>query len=440
MTRKPSDPITLRGGTYHLRRRVPLRYASVEPRKVISLSLNTDSPKEAGRKAAEIWHGFLEAWEIILSGDVSTGRAKLKAMENIAARYGFPYRTQKEIADPKTVSDEELISRVEVVPEAQQGVKDRIAAALLGGVEEVGLTVTDALEEFWKITVDHTRGKTPDQIRRWENPRKKAIENFVSVVGNRELRKITREDAKKFRDWWNARIDAERLSANSANKDFTHLAHTLNTVNDALGLGLALPLNKLTIKETEKGQRKAFSVKWIKDRLLAPGALDGLNLQARTIVLTCVNTGARPSEIAGLLKHHVHPDGPVPYIEVRPEGRQLKNAASARRIPLVGVSLDAVKAWVDRAPKGDKLFPDYFGRDKISATANKFLRENKLLETPQHSLYGLRHSFEDRMTAAEPAWPERMKCDVFGHAIARERYGDGATLEHIHRRLSEIAL
>jgi len=273
-----------------------------------------------------------------------------------------------------------------------------------------------------------------------EDPRIKAVDNFVSVVGDKELRKITREDAKKFRDWWNARIDKEGLTANSANKDFTHVAHTLNTVDDALGLNLTLPLKGLTIKATEKGQRKAFSVKWIKGKLLAPDALDGLNLQVRTIVLACVNTGARPSEITGLMKHHLHLDRPVPHIEIRPEGRELKNSASARRIPLVGVSLDAMKAYVDAAPEGDRLFPSYFGKDKISATANKFLRENRLLESPDHTLYGLRHSFEDRMTAAEPAWPERMKCDVFGHAISRQRYGDGATLEHIHRRLSEIAL
>lgn len=430
--------LILRGTTYHLRKRVPLRFASVEARPIIGVSLKTDSPADARRKAAEVWAHLVEGWEAALRGETGTARQRYDAAKDIADRRGFSFMATRVVAD---LPLDDLVARVKAVSRKPDGAPVQIVGdALLGGVEEVGLTVTDALEEFWKITVDHTRGKTPDQIRRWENPRKKAIENFVKVVGNRELRKITREDAKKFRDWWNARIDAERLSANSANKDFTHLAHTLNTVNDALGLGLTLPLNKLTIKETEKGQRKAFSVKWIKDKLLAPGALDGLNLQARTIVLTCVNTGARPSEIAGLLKHHVHLDGPVPYIEVRPEGRQLKNAASARRIPLVGVSLDAVKAWVDRAPKGDKLFPDYFGRDKISATANKFLRANKLLETPQHSLYGLRHSFEDRMTAAEPAWPERMKCDVFGHAIARERYGDGATLEHIHRRLSEIAL
>jgi hypothetical protein len=33
-----------------------------------------------------------------------------------------------------------------------------------------------------------------------------------------------------------------------------------------------------------------------------------------------------------------------------------------------------------------------------------------------------------------------MKADLFGHALSRQRYGDGASLEHVHRRLSEIAI
>ncbi|MGR3646838.1 MAG: DUF6538 domain-containing protein, partial [Shimia sp.] len=33
----------LRGGTYHIRRRVPIRFAAIEPRRIVWLSLKTDS-------------------------------------------------------------------------------------------------------------------------------------------------------------------------------------------------------------------------------------------------------------------------------------------------------------------------------------------------------------------------------------------------------------
>ncbi len=302
-----------------------------------------------------------------------------------------------------------------------------------------GFTVSGALEEFWKIAVDQIRGKTEDQVRRWKNPRRKAVENFIKAAGDKELRNITRADAKAFRDWWNSRIDKESLSGDAASTDFVHLANILRTVNESLGLELTLPLDGLRIKAVERVRRRAFSTGWIKTKLLAAGALDGLNIEARTIVLMCINTGARPSEIAGLLRKHVDAMADVPHIRILPEGQQLKNAPSARVLPLVGCSLDALRGYLETVPEGQgELFPRYFGRDRISAAANKFLRENGLLETPEHTLYGLRHGFEDRMIAAD--WPERFKADLFGHAIGRERYGEGATLEHKHARLLEIAL
>ncbi len=132
------------------------------------------------------------------------------------------------------------------------------------------------------------------------------------------------------------------------------------------------------------------------------------------------------------MPHHIRLDVDVPHISIEPEGRQLKNRVSERVIPLVGVSLDAFK----ECPKG---FPRY--RDSsatLSAVVNKFLREHGLLESPEHSLYSLRHSFEDRMLAA--GIDERIRRDLFGHTLGRERYGEGATLAHKRDVLEAIAL
>lgn len=42
-------------GTLYLYKRVPKRYASVEPRKFIWISLHTDSPSAAKTKEAAAW-------------------------------------------------------------------------------------------------------------------------------------------------------------------------------------------------------------------------------------------------------------------------------------------------------------------------------------------------------------------------------------------------
>ena len=63
-----------------------------------------------------------------------------------------------------------------------------------------------------------------------------------------------------------------------------------------------------------------------------------------------IETGMRPSEIVNLRETAIHLDAPIPYVEILPDGRQLKTEDSKRQLPLVGVALDrefrpAGKAW-----------------------------------------------------------------------------------------------
>ncbi|MDP3341503.1 DUF6538 domain-containing protein [Frigidibacter sp.] len=421
--------LILRGSTYYLRRRVPRRYESVEARKTVEISLHTDSEREAKAKALVAWDQMLGAWEARRDGDSSDAEARFEAARDLAQRRGFRYMPAAKVAK---LPEEELMRRIQAIPE-RNGEPDRIeAAAVLGGAVEPPITVSRALELFWTLAKDRTIGKSADQQRRWENPHKKAIKNFIAVVGDKAIRDITGDDMLDFRVWWTERLETEDLVPNSANKDLIHLGNVLKTVNKLKRLGLVLPLTDLSFKEGEQEQRPPFSVAWIKDHLLKEGALAGLNTEARCILLGMVNTGYRPSEGAALLPAHIRLDQDVPHISIEAEGRQLKSIYAKRVIPLVGVSLEAFK----ELPKG---FPRYRESPaSLSATVNKFLRENLLLETPQHSMYSLRHAFEDRMLAA--GVDDRIRRDLFGHRLTRERYGNGATLEHLHEIVQAIAL
>ena len=184
-------------------------------------------------------------------------------------------------------------------------------------------------------------------------------------------------------------------------------------------------------KEGEANTRPPFSIKWLSEVLLAPGALDGLNAEARCIMLGMVNTGYRPSEGAMLTAAQIRLDAEVPHIKIEPVGRTLKTSHSRRVIPLTGISLEAFRQF----PNG---FPRYADNPTLSDTINKFLRENGLMESERHTLYSLRHSFEDRMLAA--GVDERIRRDLMGHALKRERYGSGANLKHLQELLLKIAL
>lgn len=416
-------------GTLYLYRRVPKRYESIEPRRFVWVSLHTDSPSIAKAKEAAAWEQMVEAWEAKLAGDSADAEQRFNAAKELAAARGFRYMRAEQVAK---LPLEDLRDRMAKIP-IKDDQPDMIeAAALLGGAKEPPLTVSKALEAYWALAKDKTLGKSPDQLRRWENPRKKAVKNFIDVVGDKALSDITGDDMLDFRGWWMERLDVEDMTPNSANKDLTHLGDVLKTVNRMRRLGLVLPLTDLSFKEGEAKQRPPFSVEWIKDKILAPGALDGLNAEARAILLVMVNTGCRPSEIAALTSNTIKLNCNVPHISIEPEGRQIKTKHAKRTVPLLGISLEAIRDFPDG-------FPRYRNSSaSLSATVNKFLRENKLVETDNHTLYSLRHSFEDRMLAA--GIDDRIRRDLFGHSLTRERYGDGASLEHKAALLQPIAL
>jgi len=422
--------ITLRGSTWHLRRRVPTRFAGVEPRREVWISLKTDSHQLATKKAPAVWDSLIAGWEAQLAGQSEDATVRFEAVRAIAASHGLSY---KPIKDVEQLPFEELLARVEVLQRRDGRVDTVVAPAILGSVDVPSLTVSEALEEYWRLTPDRTRGKSDDQKRRWRNPRKKAIRNFIDVVGNLALAKLKRTDFLDFRSWWLERITEEGLTPNSANKDLIHLADVLKTVNELKGYGFDLPLQKLTLQEGDKKERIPFSDVWIREKLLAPGALDGLNAEARAILIGMINTGYRPSEAAGLTADRIRLDVPEPHIFIAPdETRQIKNKTSRREIPLTGVSLEVFREF----PRG---FPHYRERPAtLSATVNKFLRENGLMESERHVMYSLRHSFEDRMLRGRI--DERIRRELMGHSLGREKYGEAGGLPFKAAELSRIAI
>lgn len=303
-----------KGGTLYMVRNVPVRYRAIEPRKEVWISLGTDSKTLAAQKAEQIWSRTIAGWEAKKAGDTSDAEKAFAAAQDLARAKGFRWLTAGEVVELPT---HELVERAKAI-RIHDGKPDlKEAAALLGGAQEPAITINRALELYFELATDEaTRGMSEDQIRRWKNPRKKAIGNFIAVVGDLAIDQITREHMLDFRDWWNKKLDKEGLTPNSANKDIGYVESTLRLVNEKKRLRLDLPFGKLRFKEDEDDEkvRPPFSETWIKDKLLAPGALYSLNAEACAVIHVMVNTGARPSEIVGLLPHHIKLDANVPHM------------------------------------------------------------------------------------------------------------------------------
>ena len=420
--------IHLRANTYHLRKRVPARYLTVEPRAEVWISLKTDSRLEAGHKAPQVWAAILDSWEAKLGGMSEDAEQRYSAARTLAQARGYRFLPMASVAK---LPLDQLVERIEASTNAEGRIDRVLGDAYLGSVKKPEITLSKALEVYWVEAEDKARGKSDDQVRRWQNPRKKALANLIGVIGDLAIGDITAEDLLSFRAWWRRKLAIEDLDPSSANKDFGYIASTIKLVTQAKQITVPVSFNGLNFAANEKVTRLPFARAWIKDKLLAHGALGGLNLEARCILLGMINTGYRPSEAQDLRPEHIRLDVEIPYISIEPVGRTLKTQSSRRIIPLVGVSLEAFKL----CPQG---FPRYSGTANLSAAVNKFLRENKLLETPEHTFYGLRHSFEDRLLDADI--DERIRRDLLGHSLNRERYGLGASIEKLAGIVQRVAL
>ncbi len=73
----------------------------------------------------------------------------------------------------------------------------------------------------------------------------------------------------------------------------------------------------------------------------------------------------------------------------------------------------------------------------LSATINKFLEEHSLRPTKEHTVYSLRHSFKDRLIAAEA--PDSLIDSLMGHRTGKPKYGKGPSLERKLKFLHSMA-
>ncbi|MEL6244826.1 MAG: DUF6538 domain-containing protein [Pseudomonadota bacterium] len=157
--------IAKRGRLYHLRRRVPRRYRSIEPRETVWISLHSDSESVARSKADRAWSQMIEAWEARLAGNSEDAEARYKAARDLAQARSFRYLDAGAVAK---LPVQDVIERVEAIPTPANQPDAIEAAALLGTVPEPRITVTKTLELYWGLAKEKTLGKSEDQLRRWE--------------------------------------------------------------------------------------------------------------------------------------------------------------------------------------------------------------------------------------------------------------------------------
>jgi len=419
-----------RGGRFYYNRRVPEAFREFDPRDKIRVALKTKSRKEALRLALAHNDRLESYWNSLAATGSKYSQPNYVALVDRARLFGFSYYfTQTLVSIPAN----QIIQRVAHVE--KHDYNEKHVEAVLGKLPEPVIKISDALNRFWDLAKDQTLNKSPNQIRKWKNPRKKAIRNLITCIGDKPVNEITRDDMLKFRNWWIERLDKEQMISGSANKDLIYCKMIITTVAENLKIDLDTShlFRKLIITKDDSIQRLPFESSYIVSTLLNSDKLKGLNEQARWVLHAFAETGAGLAELTGLLPEDIRLDADIPHIAIVPRSKKaLKTKFRARQIPLVGFALDAFKA----CPNG---FTEYYDRpDTLSAVLGKYLRENKLLPTDQHSVYSLRHSFQDRILSVN--CPDRIQADLMGHKFNRPVYGTGATLAHKLEWMSKVKL
>ena len=417
-----------RNGCYFYDRRVPQKLAEFDTRQRIRLSLNTKCKKTAIKKMVAFNDNIERYWNDLYKHKETHSQSKFKQLVREAKRLDFSYVPASALLELPFV---ELIERV---LSAKMNIDSKTKVEAVLGVEKSeAIHLSEAIKRFWGYSKPTLLNKNPDQQRKWRNPRKKAVKNFINQVGDKPINDITNLDLIKLRDWWLERMKIEQIKADTINKDFTHLKGVLETVSahEEIEMDIEKIFKKIHIKETSRQIRESYSTEFIRDKIFNPENLKTLDQEAKNILYVCASTGARPIEIVNLVKKDIILDESVSYIHIRPrQGYSLKTTESERKLPLVGIALKAFEAY----PSG---FSKYHGKsDKLTSTINKWLSKNNLRPTQKHSLYSLRHSFQDRLNALE--LNDRIQCQLMGHKFKRPKYGFGVTLSHLNTIMKNI--
>nr|WP_321455425.1 DUF6538 domain-containing protein [uncultured Cohaesibacter sp.] len=416
-------------GTFHFRMRVPKEYVGVAGKTEIHRTLKTDSARQAAELVPAMRKGILDELEALkLLQDQPNSADAYRAAQDIVKKRGLNYLPSESLL---LAPLEETLVRFEKLAE---GDDIGAARALLGGVEEPGLRLSELVGTVEEFCAHDNKHKNDDQLRKWRNPRKKAVRNLMKSIGSKDIlvSEIDAAAVQKHKMFWQNKVSSGKTKPVTANKDFILMRSMLSAYYESIGMTEPpKPYQGIGIKKDryEKPNRKLeIPVDWMTEKWFAPGALDGINDEAIDILLISIETGCRQSEISNLPPHAIVLDHPIPHLHIKVEEgdmcREVKNTASQRMVPLVGVALAAAK----RHPEG---FPKYRGNSNYSNTINKVLRERDLLPSEKHTVGGTRHSFESRLKKVQ--LPNDDRGELMGHSVKairdRELYGDDMTLE-----------
>lgn len=279
------------------------------------------------------------------------------------------------------------------------------------------------------MDADIEAGKGADDTR----PIRYAVRHFIDLIGDKPVTAITRADVEAWLASFNGSAPA------TVKRRLGSICGLLNRTILSLEINQKNPFEKHRIRDANgNAKRLPFSkahLKLIDAHLAAEDG--GPDRETRNIVNLLRNTGARLSEIGGLvIADCILDDGDIPFITIRDNAvRDVKSDAATRRVPLLGIAQyaarDAVKHAKGRGDNPDKvaLFECFDGSDKAAkALSTKCCNVIRAagITSKRLTAHSLRHTIIEALKCAGIA--DRVLKRLVGHSSGSvtARYGSPA--------------
>ncbi|WP_333815802.1 tyrosine-type recombinase/integrase [Tabrizicola sp.] len=280
----------------------------------------------------------------------------------------------------------------------------------------------------------------PEAVHRFEVDTDRIVGRVKEALGRDPvLTSLTREDARKVRDYMLDRLTAtgRPISPASVARDLNGLNAIINFTAKEMPLPATFqnPFSGLSVGRVRGRSAEGDNRDPLPEGVLKAARARIVGHAKRDLALIwrlLEGTGCRLSEVSGLRVEDVDVSGDLPHIRVTwHENRRLKTDASSRYVPLVGDALEAAKEALKLPRVDNLLFPDYGhvrGGDAASASLMKHVRA--VTKDPKHVVHSLRHNMKDRLMLAEVASLDQNL--ILGHALGgvgeRVYGGDAAKL------------
>lgn len=250
-------------------------------------------------------------------------------------------------------------------------------------------------------------------------------------VRESKLQDITRADANRYRD-----LLLARMSPNSVVRTIGVVKAALNFIIVEHDLELRNVFQGIKIKGA--GASRADRLPITEEQLRALQPAFESNKVALTLLTVLTDTGARLSEITGLVASDVDIDAAMLHIRPNPI-RSLKTQSSIRDVPLSPRAVRRLSAHTQELTSSDPVFPAYAkarGNDKASAMLMRRLRT--VIDDKKITIHSLRHRMKDRLRNTN--CPEALSEAILGHSqnTVASNYGSGYALENMRAALEKV--